>query len=72
MGTLSAQVNMFENLNRGGHRRQGLGAPAASGAGRQQGEKVLPGLLVAALDPLPRDATVAEKLKRLERLGALP
>lgn len=35
------------------------------------GEKVLPGLLIATLDPLPPDATFAEKLQRLERLGAL-
>ena len=37
------------------------------------GEKVMPGLLSATLDPLPPDdATFAEKLQRLERLGALP
>lgn len=36
------------------------------------GEKVLPGLLAATLDPLPPDATFAERLQRLERLGALP
>ena len=36
------------------------------------GEKVMPGLLLATLDPLPPDATFAEKLQRLERLGALP
>lgn len=36
------------------------------------GEKVLPGLLVATLDALPPHATFAEKLQRLERLGALP
>jgi hypothetical protein len=36
------------------------------------GEKVLPGLLVATLDSLPPHATFAEKLQRLERLGALP
>lgn len=36
------------------------------------GEKVLPGLLVATLEPLPPDATFAEKLQRLERLGAVP
>ena len=36
------------------------------------GEKVLPGLLVATLDPLPPEATFAERLQRLERLGALP
>lgn len=35
------------------------------------GEKVLPGVLTATLDPLPPDATFAEKLQRLERLGAL-
>ena len=36
------------------------------------GDKVLPGLLVATLDPLPPEATFAEKLQRLERLGAVP
>jgi hypothetical protein len=36
------------------------------------GEKVLPGLLAATLDPLPPEATFAEKLQRLERLGAVP
>lgn len=36
------------------------------------GEKVLPGLLAATLDALPPHATFAEKLQRLERLGALP
>jgi hypothetical protein len=36
------------------------------------GEKVLPGLLTATLDPLPPHATFAEKLQRLERLGAVP
>lgn len=36
------------------------------------GEKVLPGLLDATLDPLPPEATFAERLQRLERLGALP
>lgn len=36
------------------------------------GEKVLPGLLAATLDPLPPDAAFAERLQRLERLGALP
>lgn len=36
------------------------------------GEKVLPGLLAATLDPLPPQATFAEKLQRLERLGAVP
>ena len=35
------------------------------------GEKVLPGLLAATLDPLPPEATFAERLQRLERLGAL-
>ena len=35
------------------------------------GEKVLPGLLLATLDPLPPEATFAEKLQRLERLGAV-
>ena len=35
------------------------------------GEKVLPGLLLATLDPLPPAATFAEKLQRLERLGAV-
>ena len=33
---------------------------------------VLPGLLAATLDPLPPEATFAERLQRLERLGALP
>ena len=36
------------------------------------GEKVLPGLLAATLDPLPPEATFAERLQRLERLGAVP
>ena len=36
------------------------------------GEKVFPGLLAATLDPLPPEATFAERLHRLERLGALP
>ena len=36
------------------------------------GEKVLPGLLTATLDPLPPEATFAERLQRLERLGAVP
>lgn len=36
------------------------------------GEKVLPGLLEATLDPLPPEATFAERLQRLERLGAVP
>jgi hypothetical protein len=36
------------------------------------GEKVLPGLLHASLDPLPPDAPFAQRLQRLERLGALP
>ena len=36
------------------------------------GENVMPGLLSATLDPLPPDATFAEKLQRLERLGAQP
>lgn len=36
------------------------------------GEKVLPGLLNLTLDPLPEQATFAEKLQRLERLGAVP
>ncbi len=35
------------------------------------GEKVLPGILTLTLDPLPPDASFAEKLQRLERLGAL-
>ena len=36
------------------------------------GKKVLPGLLIAKLDPLPPHATFAEKLQRLDRLGAVP
>ena len=36
------------------------------------GEKVLPGLLAVTVDPLPPAATFAEKLQRLERLGAVP
>jgi hypothetical protein len=36
------------------------------------GEKVWPGLLAATLDPLPPEATFAERLQRLGRLGALP
>ena len=36
------------------------------------GEKVLPGILALTLEPLPPEATFAEKLQRLERLGVLP
>jgi hypothetical protein len=36
------------------------------------GEKALPGLLSATLDPLPPEAPFAQRLQRLERLGALP
>jgi hypothetical protein len=36
------------------------------------GEKVLPGLLTATLDPLPPESPFAQKLQRLERLGAIP
>jgi len=36
------------------------------------GEKVLPALLDATLDPLPPEAPFAQKLQRLERLGAIP
>ena len=36
------------------------------------GEKVLPGLLAASLDPLPDEAPFVQKLNRLERLGAVP
>lgn len=36
------------------------------------GEKVLPGLLSASLDPLPDDVPFVQKLNRLERLGAVP
>jgi hypothetical protein len=36
------------------------------------GEKVLPGLLDATLDPLPPESPFAQKLQRLERLGAIP
>lgn len=35
------------------------------------GEKVLPGLVELAEEPLPENATFAEKLQRLERLGAV-
>lgn len=35
------------------------------------GEKVLTGILELTLDPLPPEASFAEKLQRLERLGAL-
>lgn len=35
------------------------------------GEKVLPAILELTLDPLPPEASFAEKLQRLERLGAL-
>ncbi len=35
------------------------------------GEKVLPGLLVAAQEPFAPEATFIEKLQRLERLGAV-
>ena len=35
------------------------------------GEKVLPGILTLTLEPLPPEATFAEKLQRLERLGVL-
>jgi hypothetical protein len=36
------------------------------------GEKVLPAVLLLALDPLPPDALFGEKLQRLERIGAVP
>ena len=36
------------------------------------GEKVLPGLLLAAQEPVAPEATFIEKLHRLERLGAVP
>lgn len=36
------------------------------------GEKVLPGHLALALDPLPPDVPFARKLQRLEPLGAVP
>ncbi len=36
------------------------------------GEKVLPGLLLAAQEPVAPEATFIEKLQRLERLGAVP
>ena len=36
------------------------------------GGRVLPGLLAAALEPLPDDAPFAQKLQRLERLGVVP
>lgn len=35
------------------------------------GEKLLPGLLVLAQEPIAPDATFAEKLQRLERLGVV-
>ena len=35
------------------------------------GEKVLPALLAATLDTLPPEASFAQKLQRLERLGAV-
>lgn len=35
------------------------------------GEKLLPGLLVLAQEPIAPEATFAEKLQRLERLGAV-
>ena len=35
------------------------------------GEKVLPGLLLVAQEPVPPEATFIEKLQRLERLGAV-
>ena len=36
------------------------------------GEKVPPGILALTLEPLPPEATFAEKLQRLERLGVQP
>jgi hypothetical protein len=36
------------------------------------GERVLPGLLILAEEPLPESATFQQKLQRLERLGAVP
>lgn len=36
------------------------------------GEKVLPGLLLVAQEPVAPEATFIEKLHRLERLGAVP
>lgn len=36
------------------------------------GEKVLPGLLLAAQEPVAPEASFIEKLQRLERLGAVP
>ena len=36
------------------------------------GEKILPLLLELAAEPLPEQATFAEKLRRLERLQAIP
>lgn len=36
------------------------------------GEKVLPAILDLTLDPLPPEASFAQKLQRLERLGAIP
>jgi len=36
------------------------------------GERVLPALLDVTLDPLPPEAPFAQKLQRLERLGAIP
>ncbi len=36
------------------------------------GEKVLPAILDLTMDPLPPEASFAERLQRLERLGAIP
>jgi hypothetical protein len=36
------------------------------------GERVLPGLLDVAQEPLPPEAPFAQKLQRLERLGVIP
>ncbi|MHB1620710.1 MAG: hypothetical protein ACYCTY_12140 [Sulfuricella sp.] len=36
------------------------------------GEKVLPLILEMAQEPIPANATFAEKLNRLERIGAIP
>ncbi|MEI6542214.1 MAG: hypothetical protein WCL60_01745 [Methylococcales bacterium] len=36
------------------------------------GEKLLPLILVLAQEPIPENVTFAEKLNRLERIGAIP
>jgi len=36
------------------------------------GEKLMPLILVLAQEPIPENVTFAEKLNRLERIGAIP